>query len=139
MRRSLRYLLTGCLVLLIAHATWAAHTRNVVLIVSDGVRWQEIFSGADPQLMNDQAGGSWTPIPELRNKYWADDAQQRRRLLFPFLWGTVAKDGQLFGNQWIGSKAYVTNAMWHIPGTTRWQVGSTIRRSRATPSGRIRT
>ena len=26
-------------------------TRNVVLIVSDGLRWQEVFTGADPLLL----------------------------------------------------------------------------------------
>ncbi len=95
-----------------APATWAAHTHNVVLIVCDGLRWQEIFSGADPLLLNEQAGGSWTPTAELRAKYWADDAQARRRLLFPFIWGTVGAQGQLFGNQAIGSRVRVTNAMW---------------------------
>jgi hypothetical protein len=29
-------------------AAAALKTRNVVLIVSDGLRWQEVFSGADP-------------------------------------------------------------------------------------------
>src|ERR1039457_1424208 len=108
----MQYLLIACVALLIAPATWAAHTQNVVLIVCDGLRWQEIFSGADAQLMNERAGGSWTAESELRGKYWADDPTVRRRLLFPFIWGTVAAQGQLFGNQSIGSKAYVTNAMW---------------------------
>ena len=34
-------------------------TRNVVLIVSDGLRWQEIFSGADRSLMDSDHGGIW--------------------------------------------------------------------------------
>jgi len=112
MRRRSRKWVIACLALLIVPAAWGAHTRNVVLIVSDGLRWQEIFSGADPDLMNDQAGGSWTPEAELRSKYWAEDPLVRRQRLFPFLWGTVATHGQLFGNQLVGSKAYVTNAMW---------------------------
>lgn len=111
MHRSSRVWLTVCLLLSIATAASAAQTRNVVLIVCDGLRWQEVFSGADPLLMNDQAGGSWTPIEELRRKYWSDDAGERRALLFPFLWDTVAAHGQLFGNQRIGSNATVTNAM----------------------------
>ena len=28
-------------------------TRNVVLIVSDGLRWQEVFTGAEEDLLND--------------------------------------------------------------------------------------
>jgi hypothetical protein len=30
----------------------AGKTQNIVLIVSDGLRWQEIFTGADPTLLN---------------------------------------------------------------------------------------
>ena len=112
MRRCCRYALIGALVVLAAPVAWATQTRNVVLIVCDGLRWQEVFSGADPLLINEQTGGSWTPTDELRAQYWADDAARRRRLLFPFLWGTVGMQGQLFGNQWIGSKVAVANSQW---------------------------
>lgn len=93
-------------------AAAAPKTRHVVLIISDGLRWQEVFTGADPALLNDKAGGSWTPEAELRQKYWHDDPTERRRLLMPFLWNTVAKEGQLFGNQNRGSHAEVTNGFW---------------------------
>ena len=86
-------------------------TENVVLIVPDGVRWQEVFSGAENALLNDQAGGSWLDEKTLRESFWRDDIAERRRLLFPFLWGTVAKRGQLFGNKTLGSDARVTNGM----------------------------
>src|SRR6202790_1945329 len=87
----------------------AGKTQNVVLIVSDGLRWQEIFTGADPTLLNDKEGGSWLAEPELRKRYWREDVDARRALLFPFLWGTVAKQGQIYGNQLKGSVARVTN------------------------------
>jgi hypothetical protein len=104
--------LGACLGLLIAPASYAGKTRNVILVISDGVRWQEVFTGADPLLLNDKAGGSWTPVAELKQKYWSDDPMVRRKLLFPFLWGTVATHGQLLGNQQRGSVAHVTNPMW---------------------------
>ena len=87
-------------------------TRNVVLIVTDGLRWQEVFTGADATLLNDKAGGSWTPVAELKKEYWRDDPRERRRLLMPFLWGTVATQGQIFGNRDQGSRAEVTNGLW---------------------------
>ncbi len=97
----------------LAPATAApARTKNVVLIVTDGLRWQEVFTGADPLLFNDKAGGSWTPQATLDQKYWNADPNERRRKLMPFLWGTVAKQGQIFGNQALGSKAEVTNGRW---------------------------
>jgi hypothetical protein len=86
-------------------------TENVVLIVPDGVRWQEVFSGAETALLNDQAGGSWLDEKVLRETYWRDNVAERRRLLLPFLWGTVATQGQLFGNKTLGSDARVTNGL----------------------------
>ncbi len=87
-------------------------TENVVLIITDGLRWQEVFTGADPTLLNDKAGGSWTPAAELKQKWWSDDPLERRRKLMPFLWGTVAQHGQIFGNRNAGSRAEVTNDQW---------------------------
>ncbi|MGA8706997.1 MAG: alkaline phosphatase family protein [Steroidobacteraceae bacterium] len=97
----------------LAHAQAATplKTRNVVLIVSDGLRWQEIFTGADPLLLNEQNGGIWDKEVDLRRDFWRDSAEERRRALFPFLWGTVAIHGQLFGNRTKGSDAHVTNGM----------------------------
>lgn len=84
-------------------------TRNVVLIVSDGLRWQEVFTGADPTLLNEANGGIWDKEEDLRREFWRADATERRRALLPFLWGTVAVRGQIFGNQALGSIARVTN------------------------------
>src|ERR1700683_4177439 len=81
----------------------AGETQNVVLIVSDGLRWQEIFTGADPTLLNDKEGGSWLSDEDLHKRYWRASAAERRALLFPFLWGTVAKHGQIYGDQLQGS------------------------------------
>ena len=96
----------------VAPAALAGKTRNVVLVISDGVRWQEVFSGADPQLLNEENGGIWTKEAELKRDYWADDPRERRKKLFPFLWGTLATHGQLFGSQTQGSRARVTNHQW---------------------------
>jgi hypothetical protein len=87
----------------------ALKTRNVVLIVSDGLRWQEVFTGADPQLLDEAHGGIWDKPADLKREFWREDAAGRRRALLPFLWGTVAVRGQIFGNQTQGSIARVTN------------------------------
>jgi hypothetical protein len=99
-------------------------THNVVLIVSDGLRWQEIFTGADPALLNKEHGGIWESEASLRKRFWNDDPAVRRRLLFPFLWGVVAKQGQLFGNQANGSIARVTNGLaFSYPGYNEMLTG----------------
>src|SRR4051794_17914309 len=99
-------------------------TRNVVLIVSDGLRWQEIFSGADRSLMDSDHGGIWADPKELKQAFWRDDVSERRELLFPFLWRVVAKKGQIFGNQTKGSLAQVTNGMaFSYPGYNEMLTG----------------
>ncbi len=99
-------------------------TRNVVLIVSDGLRWQEIFSGADRSLMDSDHGGIWADPKELKQEFWRDDVSERRELLFPFLWSVVAKKGQIFGNQTKGSVAHVTNGMaFSYPGYNEMLTG----------------
>jgi hypothetical protein len=95
-----------------AQARSPAPPETVVLIVTDGLRWQEVFTGADPLLLNDKAGGSWLPVEELRRRYWREDPGERRRALMPFLWNTVAQQGQIFGNATLGSHATVTNDKW---------------------------
>jgi hypothetical protein len=61
----------GALLLLSAVPALAGKTQNIVLIVSDGLRWQEVFTGADPALLNDKEGGSWLAETELRKRYWS--------------------------------------------------------------------
>jgi hypothetical protein len=99
-------------------------TQTVVLIVSDGLRWQEVFTGAEADLLNEKEGGSWLSADELRRRYWRDDVEERRARLFPFLWGTVAKQGQIFGNQSRGSVARVSNKQaFSYPGYNEMSTG----------------
>lgn len=98
--------------------------RTVVLIVADGLRWQEIFTGADASLLNSKYGGVWDKPDDLRKEFWRDDPAERRAALFPFLWGTVAKQGQIFGNQKKGSVGRVTNGMaFSYPGYNEMLTG----------------
>jgi hypothetical protein len=99
-------------------------TRNVVLIVLDGVRWQEVFTGADPTLLNSEHGGVWVDLNTFRKEFWRDDVAERRRVLFPFLWDVVAKQGQIFGNQAKGSVARIANdKAFSYPGYNEMLIG----------------
>lgn len=124
MRKPARSLLTLLLMCGIAAPVLAHKTRTVVLIVSDGLRWQEVFKGADPLLLDPKNGGNWTQEDALKRAYWRDDPQERRRLLLPFIWGTVAGQGQIFGNRAQGSDAHVTNGLaFSYPGYNEMSVG----------------
>ena len=110
--------------LILATPAFAGKTQNIVLIVSDGLRWQEVFQGADPLLLDAKNGGNWVEEAELKKRYWRETPQERRRLVFPFLWNTVAKQGQIFGNRTEGSDAHVTNGKaFSYPGYNEMSVG----------------
>lgn len=99
-------------------------TKNVVLIVSDGLRWQEVFTGADPRLLNEKYGGIWDKEADLKREFWRTDPAERRRALLPFLWTTVVAHGQIFGNQRKGSIARVTNKLaFSYPGYNEMTTG----------------
>ncbi|WPP50988.1 alkaline phosphatase family protein [Catalinimonas niigatensis] len=91
-------------------AQTALQTENVVLITFDGLRWQELFKGADPQLIAHPDYVSDTA--ELRSLFWKADEQDRREVLMPFFWNTIAQQGQLYGDRKQSSLVNLTNPYW---------------------------
>jgi hypothetical protein len=85
-------------------------TENLLFVMSDGLRWQEVFGGADEALMNRGRGGVQN-LEQLRRAFWRDTPEARREALLPFTWGVIAKQGQLYGNRWKGSIDRVTNGL----------------------------
>lgn len=73
------------------------NTGNLVIITIDGLRWHEVFEGADESLINDLKYTKDTAT--LRMLYWADSEKERRQKLMPFFWSVLAQKGQLFGNR----------------------------------------
>lgn len=86
----------------------ARKTENVILVTLDGLRWQEMFTGAEEALISKEAGGV-TDVEGLRRELWRDTPEARREALLPFVWGTVAKEGQILGNPAKGSVATLVN------------------------------
>jgi len=81
--------------------------ENLIVIVLDGMRWQEVFTGADSLLVNDT---TFTKNKKrIIQKFWDSDPGRRRKKLFPFLWETIAQQGQLYGNRLLGNKVNVSN------------------------------
>jgi len=93
-----------------AATTFAAPPApRVVVITIDGLRWQEVFTGADPAYFKPDAKGNIDP---LSKKYAGDTADIRRATLMPFLWKVIAKQGQVFGDPSQQSRSHVTNGLW---------------------------
>jgi hypothetical protein len=98
-------------------------TNRVVLIVTDGFRWQELFRGADPALINPEYG-QVEDTAAVRKAYLVGNAEANRRALMPFLWEVVARNGQIYGNRDAGSTAVVTNGMkFSYPGYNEMLTG----------------
>ncbi|GAB3885511.1 alkaline phosphatase family protein [Spirosoma agri] len=91
-------------------STLAQPAQNLILVTLDGVRWQEIFNGADSTLLFDPVFSRDTA--SARKQFWASNPVERRKRLTPFLWNTVGQQGQLYGNRQLGSRLNVSNPHW---------------------------
>lgn len=80
---------------------------NIFIITTDGFRWQEVFNGADPALINDPAFVDDTAL--IRQLYWDSSVTERRKKLMPFFWNVIARQGQLYGNRKLDNKVNVGN------------------------------
>ncbi|GAB3941072.1 hypothetical protein GCM10028805_03730 [Spirosoma harenae] len=95
---------------MISYSALAQPAQNLILVTLDGVRWQEIFNGADSTLLFDPAFSRDTA--SARKQFWATTVAERRKRLTPFLWNTIVQQGQLYGNRQVGSKINVSNPHW---------------------------
>jgi hypothetical protein len=81
--------------------------ENIIIITTDGYRWQELFKGMDSAIANNpkfnQGDSSY-----IYERYWSNDEKERRKKLMPFFWSTIANQGMIFGNRDYDNK--VNNA-----------------------------
>jgi hypothetical protein len=99
------------LCLLNLHAAFSQKAENIIIITTDGLRWQEVFSGMDSAIANNKKynQGDSTVIYK---KYWSANPVERRNKLLPFFWSTVETNGQLYGNRNYGNKIDNANPYW---------------------------
>lgn len=83
--------------------------RNIIVITLDGARWQEVFGGADRDYFKRDKEGSGGPA---ERRFWRESLAERRDVLMPFLWKTIARQGQVFGDPGESSLSHVTNGLW---------------------------
>ena len=80
---------------------------NIFIITTDGFRWQEIFEGADSAIINNASYVKDTAL--LKQLYWSNDLNQRRKLLMPFVWNIINRRGSLYGNRNYENEVSVEN------------------------------
>jgi hypothetical protein len=84
---------------------------NLIVITTDGLRWQEVFNGMDFALANHKKFNHGDSA-YLYNKYGSISVSERQTKLLPFFWQSIAKKGLLFGNRFKENKVDVVNPHW---------------------------
>lgn len=111
----MRVLCIGSVLLLLSLSVrtndYSVHSLNgakkLVIITLDGLRWQEVFNGADSALINNPqftSGGN-----DTKAMYWSGNKEERRKKLMPFFWNILSQQGQLYGNRTLNNKMNVAN------------------------------
>ena len=98
--------------LVISTIVLASCTRDndprLVIITFDGLRWQEVFEGADSALINNTSYVKDTAA--LKEAFWRNTPEERRIALMPFTWDYIARNGYLIGNRHKHSQMQVANS-----------------------------
>jgi hypothetical protein len=98
-----------------------SQTKNLILVTLDGMRWQELFQGGDPVIMNHK---NYVRDHEVIQAFIEDSPRKRREALMPFMWSVIANEGQLYGNREYGNKVNCTNHhLISYPGYSEMLVG----------------
>lgn len=97
------------ILLLLSSCNKGGNDPRLIVITLDGLRWQELFLGADSFLVQNPR---FVKDPDsLKAKYWRETPEERRQVLMPFTWSYIAENGFLIGNRTKGSQMQVANKM----------------------------
>ena len=105
----MKYLLLSLLLLIVLPSL--AQVENIVIVTTDGFRWQEVFKGIDPVLVADKEFNQGDSTAMML-QYGGLSETVRRRNLLPFLWDSMATRGQIYGNRTFGNKVDNSNPYW---------------------------
>ena len=106
----MKRIITAMLALL-PFSVFSQTAENIIIITTDGFRWQEIFTGMDSAIVNNRdlyKGDS----ADIFKRYWAENASERRSKLMPFLWSTIQNKGQIYGNRNFDNRVDNANRYW---------------------------
>ena len=96
-------------------------TKNLIVITLDGLRWQEIFHGADSAILFNK---NYTKDKNTHNQFWDTSAVSRREKLLPFFWNVIGTQGQLYGNRDYRNMVNCANPHWFsYPGYSEMLTG----------------
>ncbi|HMG16786.1 MAG TPA: hypothetical protein VK590_15125 [Saprospiraceae bacterium] len=92
------------LLLLVSQLQLKAQTaENLIIITTDGFRWQEVFKGLDKEIANNPKYNQNDSL-YLFKTYGGKSPHESRKKIMPFLWSKIAEKGQIYGNRDLDSK-----------------------------------
>jgi arylsulfatase A-like enzyme len=89
----------------------AQSSQNIIVITTDGLRWQELFKGMDSAIANNKKFNQGDSAYIYKN-YWASSEEERRKKLMPFFWTMIKEQGVIYGNRTQHNKVDVANRYW---------------------------
>jgi len=104
----MKRLILNALILVTLSST-AQKTENIIIITTDGFRWQEVFKGLDTEIANDKDFNQ-DDRDYIFKKYGSSDFKESRQKIMPFLWTNIALKGQIYGNRIFNNKVNVSNS-----------------------------
>ena len=111
------------ILLTIALCSQAQDDQKLIVVTSDGVRWQDVFKGLDPAIASDKRFNQGDSAG-LFERFGGATAEERRARLMPFTWGTIASKGRIHGNRAHDNKVDVSNPHWFsYPGYSELMTG----------------
>lgn len=97
------------LLLIISFQTFAQKkSDNIIVITTDGFRWQELFGGVDTTLANNPVFNEGGQV-YIHEKFGDVNPLESRKKILPFIWSTIAEKGQIYGNRHFNNKVIVSN------------------------------
>ncbi len=96
---------------LLPFSVFSQTAENIIIITTDGLRWQELFMGMDSAIANNNKFNQGDSAAIFK-KYWADNPIERRKKIMPFFWGTIQNNGQIYGNRNLDNKVDNANPYW---------------------------
>lgn len=76
------------------------------IVTTDGVRWQEVFEGADSLLLSKVRSENQL---SCFSRFYRENVLERRSRLLPFFWSVLQQEGKIFGNRHLANEVSVTN------------------------------
>ncbi|MBC7902202.1 MAG: alkaline phosphatase family protein [Gemmatimonadaceae bacterium] len=92
------------------HITAQKRSENIVVVTLDGMRWQDVFTGADSLLTYDTMATYSEKY--VQENFWAASGAERRKKLMPFIWSEISAKGIILGNRAYGNYINTANPHW---------------------------